>query len=146
MKWLLALLPVLMILGCESLVTDLPKTDIPLYQISGGYKFPENTPTIDIYNCLVGHGLNFGTEISATGTYAITRSSKLNGNLYTDTKTRNVLSVSIKHLELDPDINDHIAIFTFDDNSKLEIHFKWQRQTTNVWQNDKIEGKLTITL
>jgi hypothetical protein len=145
MKRFFVLLPVLMIIGCENLTTDLPKTNVPLYQVPGGYKFSKNTPSVDIYNCLINRGINFDKETPITGTYAITQSATLNGKPYTDTKTRNVLSVSIKHIKLDPEINDHIVIFTFNDNSKLEIHFKWQRQTTNVWQNDKIEGELLIT-
>jgi hypothetical protein len=146
MKRLFVLLSILALIGCENLVTELPKTDVSLYQVSDGYKFPKNTPAIDIYNCLVSQGLDFGTEIPVTGTYTITQSATLNGKVYTDKKTKDVSSVRLQYIKLEAEINEHTVFFTQDDNSKLECRFKWQRQTTNVWKNDKLEGELSIIL
>jgi hypothetical protein len=45
--------------SCENLNTDLPFTNIEKYRVSGGFLFPKDTSTVDIYNCLSSeHFLN----------------------------------------------------------------------------------------
>jgi hypothetical protein len=49
------------------------------------------------------------------------------------------------HTSIDPEINIHTVYLDSSDSNIKEIIFKWQRQTTNVWQNDVIEGEITFT-
>ncbi|WP_041611227.1 hypothetical protein [Treponema primitia] len=152
------------ILSCENLNTDLPNTDILKYQTPTGFEFPVNTETVDIYNCLISAGLNNNSEniITAGSKYEITQSAVLNGINTTDTKTRNIDKIQITYEESGPQIHEYGIILIFDDGStdfysylpqaenKLTLHchfyYKWQRQTTNVWKNDKTTGKLILNL
>ena len=152
--------------ACEDLVTDLPNTNIGNYRYgSNEFKFPKGTATIDIYNCLMDvNFLNNSDRTVSGSTYEITQEIILMGVKHTEQKKRNINKIKISYTETEPQIHEYIITLYFDDGStdfyndidqsgipekdKLHyycnLHFKWQRQTTNVWENDKILGELII--
>jgi hypothetical protein len=149
--------------SCENLNTDLPYTDIEKYRISGGFSFPKDTTAIDIYNCLLSEGfLNNSEKNLLTGSqYSIIQNAILNGVNVSNSRTRNITEIKITYTKTEPEIHEYILTLYFDDGStdfysnltpqtKPETHlncvynYTWQRQTTNVWKNDKILGELII--
>jgi hypothetical protein len=156
--------------SCENLNTDLPSTNIEKYHISGGFLFPKDTTTVDIYNCLLSEDFlnNSERNLSTGSRYSITQNTVLNGTTVSNTHTRNIVKIKITYTEKSPEIHEYIMTLYFDDGkidfysdipsndrpkdqngnftNVLNCVFKyiWQRQTTNVWQNDKILGELVI--
>jgi hypothetical protein len=157
--WVLSIL----FFSCENLNTDLPLTDIEKYRISGGFSFPKDTTAVDIYNCLVSEGFlnNSEKNLLTSSLYTITQNAILNGINVSNTHTRNIAKIKITYTEKGNETHEYIITLYFDDGSidfysditqvtSPETHLNcvysyiWQRQTTNVWQNDKIFGELII--
>ena len=149
--------------ACEDLVMDLPNTNIGNYRYgSNEFKFPKGTATIDIYNCLMDVNFSNNSDRTVSGsTYEITQEITLMGVKHTEQKKRNINKIKISYSETEPEIHEYILTLYFDDGStdfysnltpqtKPETHlncvynYTWQRQTTNVWKNDKILGELII--
>ncbi|WP_062328670.1 hypothetical protein [Treponema endosymbiont of Eucomonympha sp.] len=129
--------------ACEHLNTALPETDYTLYYVGGDkFIFRKDTPAIDIYNCLVyaGYPVNSSPQ-PATGTFEHTEQATLNGKLLSDTVSKDIQFAKLTYSEYAPQIHEYAVICYFDDDAvptKYRLCYKWQRETTNVWQNDKI--------
>jgi hypothetical protein len=153
----------ILVFSCENLNTDLPYTNIEKYRISGGFLFPKDTNTVDIYNCLLVEGfLNNSEKDLLTGSqYSIIQNAILNGVNVSNTHTRNIAKIKITYTEKESEIHEYILTLFFDDGStdfysnlssqtNPETHlncvfnYTWQRQTTNIWKNDKTLGELII--
>ncbi len=167
--FILICLTCLLTLSCENLVTTLPETDISQYKTVTGFTFPAKTKIVDVYNCLTTIGITNNEVRDITGN-AVLRSSVILNDFheYTDTQTRTVKRISVTYSEKEPEIHTYTITFYFDysgtlssdfnyeknktlpDNQKkmrnAEFIFKWQRQTTNMWQNDRIPYEITITV
>jgi len=122
---------VCLLLACEELDTDLPETDINLYLTEeGAVTFPQGTRAADIYNTLV---------------------AIFPDNEYHDVYNGEWQSVSftkIRHArsQHESGVNTHKVYFYFSEENIKELVYKWQRQTSNVWRNDSIEGEIRFTL
>ncbi|GHV91611.1 hypothetical protein AGMMS50268_21140 [Spirochaetia bacterium] len=147
-------------ISCENLNTDLPETNVNTYISGNNVVFPKGTKAIDIYNTIVFLFPNPDQYYSVTnGKFSYTRNPINNSTInesstglayITESRTIN----GIKHIYTvhGPEINEHIVYFdlpastiTLTDTTTptimpadISIFFKWQRQTTNIWQNDEI--------
>jgi hypothetical protein len=134
--------------SCENLVTDLPTTTIDQFidkPTSGTVTFPKDTKAIDIYNTVVSlySDNEWHSVTSASWKYIKT----VNSNGLVNQSWEPVTFTKIRHTHTltDPEINTHTVYLYSNDSNIKEIVFKWQRQTTNVWQNDAIEGDVVFT-
>jgi hypothetical protein len=149
--------------SCENLVTDLPTTDIDQFVDKpsvGTVTFPKGTKAIDIYNTVVSLYPDNEWHDVTKGSWKYVKSTTIIMTSDGPTTTEAYGSVSFSrirytHTSADPEINIHTIYldstyptdypFPHDTNIK-EIIFKWQRQTTNIWQNDVVEGELSFSI
>jgi hypothetical protein len=133
-----AVIFMLVFAGCENLVTDLPKTDTASYIVGNTVTFQKGTKAIDVYNTVVHLYPDNEYHIIDNGSWEYIK---------TDNSKESVPFTKIKHTHTkrDSDINTH-TVYLSSDTSVKELVFEWQRQTTNVWRNDPIQGDITFTL
>ncbi len=143
MKKLIVILVVAFsLISCENLVTDLPSTDTSKYINGNTVTFPKGTKAIDVYNTVVS--LYSDNEYhDVTGNWKYVKTVTDNDGLVTQT-WESVSFTKIKHTHTmkEPEINTHTVYLYTDDANIKEIVFQWQRQTTNVWQNDPMQGDI----
>jgi len=135
---------ILLIFSCENLVTGLPKTDTSRYITENTVAFPRGTKAIDIYNTIVSlYPDNEYHDVTGTWNYIKTTSS----DGLTSQTWVSVAFTRIKHTHIvrDSEINTHTVYLYSNDTSIKQIVFEWQRQTTNVWKNDQVEGDIAFT-
>jgi hypothetical protein len=132
--------------SCENLVTDLPTTTTDQFidKSTGTVTFPKGTKAIDIYNTVVAlYPDNEWYDVtSASWEYIETDNS--NGLVNQSWKSVAFIKIRHTHTSTDPEINVHTVYLYSSESNIKEIVFKWQRQTTNVWQNDAIEGVIVF--
>uniref|UniRef100_UPI000A6D068A hypothetical protein n=1 Tax=Treponema endosymbiont of Eucomonympha sp. TaxID=1580831 RepID=UPI000A6D068A len=76
---------------------------------------------------------------SVTGKLEHTVQATLNGvSQEPHTDTKEIQSAKITYSEYAPQIHEYTVIVRFTDDTEYRLCYKWQRETTNVWQNDKI--------
>jgi hypothetical protein len=147
--------------SCENLVTDLPTTDTNRFidKFTSTVTFPKGTKAIDIYNTVVSlypdnewHGVT-----SASWKYVKSTTTTMTSKGPVTTENYGYVSFSrirYAHTSTDSEVNTHTiyldsiypADYPFSHNTNIrEIVFKWQRQITNIWQNDVIEGDIVFT-
>lgn len=142
--FLLGVIAIMAFVACENLVTDLPETDVTQYISGNVVTFPKGTKAIDIYNSIVSlyNGNEYHDVQNASWKYIKTTTS----NGLTNQAWEPVVFSKIKHTHIKSDeINTHTVYLWTNDSSVKEIVFKWQRQTTNIWQNDIIDGDIVFT-
>jgi hypothetical protein len=137
-----------LVCACEHLYTILPETDIDSYRTDSGFSFPPGTSALDIYNCLSSvenkditvTPEGYSCSLHVAGTLKHTVQATLNGVLQEppSTDTKDIQSVKLTYSEYAPQIHESAVIVHFKDNTEYRLCYKWQRETTNVWQNDKI--------
>lgn len=122
---------------------SLPNVETEKFKTETGFDFPINTSALEIYKTLSEY---YGEEktISVNGTYSHTETATLNGQLYTDTKTKNISSIKIYKTNTEISHSFHTD-FIFDDDSSLEFYYQWQYHNDNVWHNNKSDGIITLT-
>jgi lipoprotein len=105
------------------------------------YSFPKDTTALELYNCFI----RFHSEgtYTVTGTYKRTETATLNGNLYTDTITKNIVTVKIYKSKTEISNLFHVDFIT-DNNETISNYYEWQHHRDNVWHNNKIDGDIVI--
>ena len=105
------------------------------------YSFPKDTTALELYNCFI----RFYSEgtYTVTGTYTHTETVTLNGNLYTDTITKNIVTVKIYKSKTEISNLFHVDFIT-DTNETISNYYEWQHHRDNVWHNNKIDGDIVI--
>jgi hypothetical protein len=139
--------------SCENLVTDLPMTTVGQFidkPTLGTVTFPKGTKAIDIYNTVASlYSDNEWHDVtSASWKYVESTTTMMTSKGPVTTESYgsvNFSRIRYAHTSTDPEINIHTVYLSSDDSNTREIVFKWQRQTTNVWQNDAIEGVIVFT-
>jgi hypothetical protein len=133
------------ILSCENLVTDLPKTDTSRFISGNTVTFPKGTKAIDAYNTVVSVYNDNEYHDVANGSWKYIKTTNAGG--LTNQVWESVSFSKIKHTHTtkDPEINTHTVYLWTSDTNVKEIVFEWQRQTTNIWKNDAIEGDIVFT-
>jgi hypothetical protein len=147
--------------SCENLVTDLPTTNTNQFidkPKQGMITFPKGTKAIDIYNTVVALYPDNEWQDVTNGSWEYVKSTTTimtpDGPVTTEAYGNVSFSkIRHSHTSTDPEINIHTVYldstypadypFSHSTNTR-EIIFKWQRQTTNIWQNDAIEGEITF--
>jgi hypothetical protein len=149
MKQYFSLLPpvifaVLLFAGCENLVTDLPETDVNQYISGNTVAFPKGTKAIDVYNTVASLYNDNEYHDVTNGNWKYIKTTNANGLI--NQTWESVIFTKIKHTHTNREaaINTHTVYLYSSDTSVKEIIFEWQRQTTNVWKNDAIEGDITF--
>jgi hypothetical protein len=130
--------------GCENLVTDLPQTDTTQYITGGTVTFPKGTRAVDVYNTVVYLYPDNEYHTVTNGSWKYIKTTNANG--LTNQTWESVAFTKIKHAHTTkaPDINTHaVYLYSSETNIKVLV-FEWQRQTTNIWQNDAIQGDITF--
>jgi hypothetical protein len=134
--------------SCENLVTDLPTTNTNQFidkPTQGMVTFPKGTKAIDIYNTVVALYPDNGWHDVTNGSRKYIKTTYPNGLVNQSWESITFTKIKHVHTSTDPEINIHTVYLYSSDSDIKEIIFKWQRQTTNVWQNDMIEGEITFT-
>lgn len=131
--------------GCDNgdSSDSLPYVETEKFKTEAGFNFPVDTSALEIYKTLSEY---YGEEktVLINGTYSHTETATLNGQLYTNTKTKNISSIRIYKTNTEISHSFHID-FIFDDNSSLEFYYQWQYHNDNVWHNNKSDGIITLT-
>lgn len=134
----------LFFLGCETgdSPNSLPYVETEKFKTETGFIFPLATSALEIYKTLSNY---YGEEttISISGTYAHTETATLNGQLYTNTKTKNIVKIKLYKTDTEASHSFH-ADFIFDDNSSLKFYYQWQYHNTNAWNNNKSDGIIKL--
>jgi len=145
-KLLLAIGIVCLFMGCDNLTTDLPNTDTSIYITGNAVTFPKGTKAVDIYNTVLSIYPDNEYHDITNGEWKYIKTDKDKDGLVTQT-WQSVTFTKIKHTHSkhESGVNTHkVYLYTSDINIK-EIIYEWQRQTTNVWKNDILEGDTTFT-
>lgn len=105
------------------------------------YSFPKDTTALELYNCFI----RFYSEgtYTITGTYKRTETAKLNGTVYTNTITKNIVTVKIYKSKTEISNLFHVDFIT-DNNETMSNYYEWQHKRNNVWHNNKIDGDIII--
>lgn len=142
----LALGIVSMFMACENLTTDLPETDTSVYVTGNMVAFPKGTKAIDIYNTVSTIFPDNEYHDIANGEWKYIITEKDNDGLITQTwQSTSFAKIKHTHTTHESGVNTHKVYLYFSDTNIKEIVFEWQRQTTNVWKNDIIEGDIKFT-
>jgi hypothetical protein len=152
----------LTLVACENLVTDLPETDITQYILGNTVAFPKGTKAVDVYNTIAYlcpdneyYNVNGRAEYwKDLVSPILTGDTNSNGtedegeNLELITRELIVEQFSkVKHTHIsNGDVHIHTVFLWASDIKERKIVFKWQRQTTNVWQNDVLLEDIVFTL
>jgi hypothetical protein len=130
---------------CENLVTNLPETDESQYISGNAVSFSKGTKAIDIYNTVVHLYSDNEYHAVTGGTWKYIKTTNAGGLI--NQTWESVTFTKIKHIHTSngPEVNTHTVYLYSSDTSIKEIIFEWQRQTTNVWKNEAIEGEITFT-
>jgi hypothetical protein len=142
--FLLPVIAVMAFVACENLTTDLPETDVTQYISGNTVTFPKGTKAIDIYNSVTSlyNDNDYHDVQNANWKYIKTTAS----NGLTNQTWESIGFSKIKHTYIKSDeINTHTVYLWASDSNVKKLVFKWQRQTTNIWQNDTIEGDIVFT-
>ncbi|GMO40119.1 MAG: hypothetical protein Pg6C_00840 [Treponemataceae bacterium] len=140
---------VLSVCGCDNLVTDLPATDTNQYIAGYVVTFPKDTKAIDIYNTVVSlyNDNEWHTVTAGSWRYIkITESADIPPLISRTWDTVSFTKIKHTSASSDPEVHTHTVHLWTSDSEIKQIVFQWQRQTTNVWQNEAIEGDITFTL
>lgn len=133
--------------GCNSSYdgdarNSIPYTDSSSFVSTSKISFPKNTDALHIYNCLLekfGEGNHLVTAV-----YSRTETVTLNGTSYSNTITKNIVSIKI-YKERTPASNKFIVDFVTDTSNILRYFYQWQYHNTNAWNNNKTDGTIIIS-
>ena len=140
----MAILACFWVLGCESIVTDLPETDTTKFISGNTVTFPKGTRAIDVYNTVISiYSDNDLHDVN--GNWQRIRTTTTDG--LTNQTWQAVSFNRIKHdySKHESGVNTHTVYLYNNDTLSKSIVYEWQRQTTNVWKNEAIEGDITFT-
>jgi hypothetical protein len=145
-KLVVVLVVVLSVFSCENPVADLHSTDTSKYINGNTVTFPKGTRTVDIYNTIVSLWTDNEYHDVTNGSWKYIETSTGNDGLITQT-WKPVSFTKIKHTHTfhENDVNTHTVYLYSDDRNIREIVFQWQRQTTNIWKNEPIQGDIAFT-
>jgi hypothetical protein len=135
------------VLACENIVTDLPETNTSQFISVGNLvTFPKGTKAIDIYNTVVSlyQDTEYHDIVNGDRKYVKTTTDS-DGLVHQTWGTVTFSRIKHTYSTSKSEINTHTVYLWTDDNNIKEIVFEWQRQTTNVWKNESIEGDITFT-
>jgi len=135
----------LLFFSCENLVTDLPSTKTADYISGDTVVFPRGTKAIDVYNTVVSI---FTAEneyhVITNGSWKRIKTTTVDGLPRQEWETVTFNKIKHTHSIREPEINTHTVYLYDNDLLTKEVVFEWQRQTTNVWKNESIEGDITF--
>jgi hypothetical protein len=131
--------------SCKNLVTDLPITETTNYIFGNTVTFPRGTKAIDIYNTVVSiYGDNEYNDIT-DGIWKRIKITTVDGLPRQEWEMITFNKIRHTHSKHESGVNTY-TVYLYEDNvCTKEIVFEWQRQTTNVWKNEVIEGDVTFT-
>lgn len=150
MKRLIFLFPLLIIFSSCSFFSNNPddskdyvRVEYSNYVKENYYEFPEKTDSITLYNCFINE-YGYG-EKNLTGVFSHTETAVLNGHLYSDTITKNIVKFNMYTI-IDTGLpsTSYYIEFTTDSGEKLTYVYQWQFKKTNIWKNDLLKGSLKI--
>ena len=136
-----------LLMACENLTTDLPETDTSIYVTGNMVTFPKGTKGIDIYNTVstIFHDNEYHDIANGEWKYIITE--KDNDGFITQTwQSASFTKIKHTHSRHESGVNTHKVYLYFSEANIREFVFEWQRQTTNVWKNDILEGEISFSL
>jgi len=140
------ILAVGLFLSCENLITALPETDTHSFVSDNNTViFPRGTRAIDIYNTVVSVFQGGEYHDVTDGGWQRIRTATVNGLPVQEWETVAFNRIKHSHSVREPDVNTHTVYLYRDDTLTRRIVFQWQRQTTNVWQNEAIQGEIVFT-
>jgi hypothetical protein len=129
-------------------MTDLPTTNKGQFvdkPTSGTVTFSKGTKAINIYNTIVSlYSDNEWHDVPDGNWKRIKTTTDADGLVSQSWESITFTKIKHTHTSTDPDVNTHTVYLYSSDSNIKEIVFKWQRQTTNVWQNDVIEGDIVF--
>jgi hypothetical protein len=134
----------LIVFSCENPITNLPETDIHQYISGNIISFPKGTKAIDIYNTVKSlYPDNEYHDVIGNWKYIKTANSD---DLINQTwETVSFTKIKHTHITHESGVNTHTVYLYSNDSSIKNIIFEWQRQTTNIWKNNILEGDVTFT-
>ena len=129
-------------------IYSFPLVNYSFMKNEAGFMIPENTTALQIFNCFYNE-FGYGT-FEINGIYSHTEVSTLNGNTYSDTINKNLIRLEVYNEINSNTPKEHISSFGvrfFTDKSEIiNFTYQWQYHNTNVWNNNKLDGKIVITL
>jgi hypothetical protein len=124
----------------------LPITDTTKYISGKTAIFPKGTKAIDLYNSVVSLYNDNAYQDVQKATWKYIKTTTSNGLTTQIWESVAFSKIKHTHIKSDSEVNTHTVYLLASDTSVKEIVFQWQRQTTNVWRNDTIEGDITFTV
>jgi len=136
----------LFINSCENLNTNLPETDTSIYISGNEVTFPRGTKAIDIYNTVSTIFNDYEYHDITNGEWQYIYTVVDTDGLISQTwQSVSFFKIKYTYSTYESDVNTHkVYFYASDTNIKLLV-FEWQRQTTNVWKNDVIDGEIKFT-
>lgn len=123
---------------------SLPYIDTSKFIKESSIVFPEKTNSLEIFSTLNEYYGNNQGEYYINGTYKHKETAVLNGQLYENTLTKNIIKIKI-YKSTTPASNLFCTDFYFDDDMILKFCYQWQYHNTNVWNNDILDGEIILT-
>jgi hypothetical protein len=130
---------------CKNLVTDLPETDVTQYISGNAVVFPQGTKAIDAYNTIVSLYDDNEYHNVTNSSWKYIKTTNVGGLTNQTWETVSFSKIKHTHTKSDSGVNTHTVHLWASDSSVKEIVFKWQRQTTNIWENDIVEGDISFS-
>jgi len=140
----LSLSVVLILISCENLTTDLPTTNTDNYISGDTVTFPRGTKAIDIYNTTVSIFTENEYHDITNGGWKRIKTTVVDDLPIQEWEIVNFNKIRHTHLKHESGVNTHTVYLYLDDTLSKQIVFEWQRQTTNIWKNEAIEGDITF--
>ena len=136
---------VLLLVSCDELITDLPTTNTTDYISGNTVTFPRGTKAIDIYNTVVSIYADNKYHDITDGNWKRIKTTTVDGLPRQEWETITFNKIKHTHSRHESGVNTHTVYLYEDSVCTKEIVFEWQRQTTNVWKNEAIEGDIVFT-
>jgi len=145
-KLIFAISIILLFARCDNLTTDLPNTDTNMFITGNTVTFPKGTKAVDIYNTVSSIYPDNEYHNITNGEWKYIQTNQDENGLITQA-WQSVSFSKIKHTysKHESGVNTYKVYLYTNDTYIKEIVYEWQRQTTNVWKNDIIEGDVTFT-
>lgn len=148
-RFLFLILVLFLFVGCNlfSNNPDDPNTflevDYSSFVKSNSYVFPPKTDSVSIFNCMYSE-YGYG-DFNITGVYSHTETATLNGKEYSDTITKNIIEMKIfSKINNNPTTSDFCVEFITDNGENLRFLYRWQFKKNGYWNNDILDGTITI--
>ena len=119
------------------------KVDVSKFiKSDNNYVFPKETTALELYNTFMFRDAE-KTEYNVTGTYKKTETVTLFGK-HTVEETKNITKVNIYRSKTEASNRFHVD-FIADTGEKFSYCYSWQYHLSNVWNNNKTDGEISIT-